>query len=182
MGYGTQQAEDEIKEISPKVSLIRMDMDTTTVKHSYDRIINSFKSQESNVLLGTQMVTKGHDFPNVTLVGILNADVSLFLDDYRSQERTFSMLTQVIGRAGRADDDGIAIIQTMNPHNEVITLASKQDYKTFYEKEIVLRKQLVFPPFCDLVELLFSSDDEITLHKEIVKVSDKIKAKLKLKT
>ena len=115
------------------------------------------------MLLGTQMVTKGHDFPKVATVGVLNADGSLFLDDYRASERTFAMLTQVIGRAGRADVPGCAIIQTHNPTNEVLSLAATQDYERFYEGEIRLRKALCFPPFCDIAVITLSSADESQL-------------------
>lgn len=153
MGFGTQRVEEELQKLLPTASVLRMDADTTATKHAYDEMLGAFRSHESDVLLGTQMVTKGHDFPDVTLVGVLLADASLYLDDYRASERTFSMLTQVIGRAGRGEKHGIAVIQTNNPDSDVIRLACAQDYETFYEREIRLRRQLVFPPFCDIALL-----------------------------
>ena len=125
------------------------------------------------------MVTKGHDFPDVTLVGVLLADASLYLDDYRAAERTFAMLTQVIGRAGRADKEGVAIIQTNNPDSECIRLACAQDYKTFFESEIKLRKLLVFPPFCDIALLTLTSPDEKELSKASALLSQKVESSLK---
>ena len=138
-----------------------MDADSTSKKSSHEELISAFKNHEYDVLLGTQMVTKGHDFPRVTLVGVLLADMSLYLDDYHANERTFAMLTQVIGRAGRAEGaGGAAIIQTNNPDNDIIKRACSQDYESFYESEIRLRKLLVFPPFCDIALLTVSSSDE----------------------
>ncbi len=160
MGFGTQRIEEEIGKILPDASLIRMDTDSTSTKSAYDDILGRFRDHEADILIGTQMVTKGHDFPNVTLVGVLLADMSMYLDDYRANERTFSMLTQVIGRAGRADKKGHAVIQTNNPDSDVIRLACNQDYETFYEQEIALRKALTFPPFCDIALLTVTSEDE----------------------
>ena len=179
MGYGTQRAEEEIASISDTIRVIRMDNDTTQGKFSHDAILSAFRKGDADVLLGTQMVTKGHDFPNVTLVGVLNADSSLYLEDYRASERTFSMLTQVIGRAGRADKPGMAIIQTMNPGNDVITLAAAQDYKTFYEREIRIRKALLFPPFCDIVLITLTSQDEALLSRASVRISERLRDLLK---
>ena len=163
MGCGTQQAEEEIAKLLPGVKISRMDMDTTSTKHSYEKILKSFRRGDADILLGTQMVTKGHDFPNVTLVGVMNADASLFLDDYTAAEKTFSMLTQVIGRAGRGDKKGIAVIQTCNPDSPVIRLAAEQDYKSFYEKEITVRRALTFPPYCDIAVINMISPDESML-------------------
>jgi len=160
VGYGTQRVERELSSLLPDAKILRMDTDTTATKSSYDDILGKFRRHEADVLLGTQMVTKGHDFPNVTLVGVLLADASLYLDDYRAAERTFSLLTQVIGRAGRADKAGRAVIQTSNPDNEVIRLACAQDYEGFYEREIKLRKLLTFPPFCDIALFNIISQDE----------------------
>ena len=167
MGYGTQRIEREIEELLPLSKIIRMDTDTTTAKTSYEQMLSAFKNHEADVLLGTQMVTKGHDFPDVTLVGVLLADASLHIDDYRASERTFAMLTQVIGRAGRANKAGIAVIQTSNPESECIKLACRQDYEAFYETEIKLRKLLVFPPFCDIALVSISGANE----QELVKAS-----------
>lgn len=137
-----------------------MDADSTSEKGAYDEMLGAFRRHEADILLGTQMVTKGHDFPDVTLVGVLNADASMFADDYRAAEHTFSMLTQVIGRAGRADKPGLAIIQTNNPDAEVIRYAVTQDYERFYENEIRLRRELTFPPFCDMVLLTVTAEEE----------------------
>ena len=156
MGYGTQRLEEELGELIPKAKILRMDTDTTATKFSYDEMLGTFREHGADVLLGTQMVTKGHDFPDVTLVGVLLADASLYLDDYRAAERTFSMLTQVIGRAGRGEREGLAIIQTNNPDSEIIRLACEQDYEGFYRREVRLRKLLVFPPFCDIALLTVS--------------------------
>ncbi len=164
MGFGTQKVEEEFSEkFSGK--LMRMDADTTTQKSSYDRLLSDFRSHSADVLLGTQMVAKGHDFPNVTLVGVLNADASLYLDDFRAGERTFSMLTQVIGRAGRAEKRGIAIIQTHNPKNEIIKLAAEQNYKAFYERDIKIRSAFTFPPYCDIALVSITSRDEVACLK-----------------
>ncbi len=152
-GFGTQRVEEELQNLLPTARILRMDTDTTTTKLAYDEMLSDFRAHKYDVLLGTQMVTKGHDFPDVTLVGVLLADASLYLDDYRASERTFSMLTQVIGRAGRGEKNGMAIIQTNNPDSEIIELARRQDYETFYEREIRMRRMLVFPPLCDIVLL-----------------------------
>lgn len=175
MGYGTQRVEEELSELVPGAKVLRMDTDTTGTKFSYDKILGAFRSKEADILLGTQMVTKGHDFPSVTLVGVLLADASLYLDDYRANERTFSMLTQVIGRAGRASDNGRAIIQTNNPDNDIIKLACAQDYETFFEREIKLRKLLVFPPYCDIVLMTISSEDERELFIAVKKLCSEFK-------
>ena len=173
MGYGTQRIEQELSSLLPDSTILRMDTDTTNTKNAYSEILGKFKRREADVLLGTQMVTKGHDFPNVTLVGVLLADASLYLDDYRAAERTFSMLTQVIGRAGRAEKEGEAIIQTNNPDNDCIRLACEQNFEKFYQNEIRLRKQLKFPPFCDIALLSLSSTDEKELFKASKILSEK---------
>lgn len=160
MGYGTQKAEDDIASMFPDLRILRMDYDTTQAKYSHEEILDKFRNGEADVLLGTQMVTKGHDFPRVATVGVLSADNSLSLDDYRAGERTFAMLTQVIGRAGRGEVAGEAVIQTYNPQNDVILKAARQDYESFYESEIRLRKALCFPPFCDIAVITLSSADE----------------------
>ena len=174
MGYGTQRLEQELGDLMPDARVMRMDADTTGTKTAYHDLLGSFRNREADVLLGTQMVTKGHDFPGVTLVGVLLADASLYLDDYRAAERTFSMLTQVIGRAGRGDEQGLAVIQTMNPDHDVIRLACRQDYEQFFEQEIKLRRLLVFPPFCDIVLLTLTSPDEKELQKAALRLSEEI--------
>ncbi len=167
LGSGTQKAEDDIINEFPELKILRMDHDTISLKHSHEEILTKFRNGEANVLLGTQMVTKGHDFPRVATVGVLNSDMLLTADDYRASERTFAMLTQVVGRAGRADVPGVAVIQTRNPENRVIRLAARQDYVTFYNEEIKLRKAVVLPPFCDIAVITLASMDEKALSSAI---------------
>ncbi len=163
-GLGTQKVEEELESVLPEMSYIRMDADTTVGKMSHKKIIDSF-SKDKDILVGTQMVTKGHDFKDVTLVGILSADMSLHSDDYRANERTFSLITQCAGRAGRANKKGLAIIQTYSPKNAVINCAANQDYEGFYKNEIALRKEMLFPPFCDfvLINLYSKSEHDLML-------------------
>ncbi len=160
IGYGTQMVEEELNRLFPNARITRMDADTTSSKFAYENLLGAFRDGESDILIGTQMVTKGHDFPNVTLVGVINADSSLYLNDYKANERTFSLLTQVIGRAGRADRKGCAMIQTSNPEHPVLRISADQDYETMYENEIALRSSLVFPPYCDMVLFTFGSASE----------------------
>ncbi len=156
-GAGTQKVEEELRALFPDLSVIRMDMDTTSAKTSHQSLLERFEKEKIDVLLGTQMVAKGLDFPNVTLVGVLAADQSLGIDDFRAGERTFNLITQVCGRAGRGTKAGRALIQTYMPEHEVITLAKAQDYRSFYETEIKIRRQLNYPPFCDIVSVLLTS-------------------------
>ncbi len=160
LGFGTQRAQEMLCEEFPNMRVMRMDADTTTAKFSFDKMLSEFRHGEADVLIGTQMVTKGHDFPNVALVGVLLADTSLYLDDYRANERTFALITQVIGRAGRGEKKGKAVIQTYLPDHPVLLLAAAQDYKAFYANDIALRRSLVFPPFCDIALISLSSSDE----------------------
>ena len=160
LGAGTQKAEGALAAAFPGLRVMRMDADTTSGKEAYDRMLEAFRAGEADILLGTQMVTKGHDFPRVTLSGVLAADISLNLPDFRAAERTFSLLTQVIGRAGRGAVPGRAIIQTFAPDNEVITLACRQDYEGFYRREIELRRALTFPPFCHIAQFTLTGEDE----------------------
>ena len=179
LGFGTQKLEGEIGKYLDGLSVMRMDRDTATGKLAYDRMLDEFRSGTSDILLGTQMVAKGHDFPRVTLVGVALADTSLYLSDFRASERTFSLLTQVIGRAGRAKEGGVAVIQTYAPSNEVVRLACKQDYENFYEGEIAIREELSYPPFCDLVQLTLTGENEAELAKEAAELSELVISKLK---
>jgi len=163
VGFGTQMVEEELARRFPTACVMRMDADTTSTKFSYDKLLGSFREGEADILIGTQMVTKGHDFPNVTLVGVINADSSLYLSDFKANERTFGLLTQVIGRAGRGEKKGCALIQTYNPGHPVLALSSAQDYERMYREEIALRRSLVFPPFCDMVLFTLSSESETEL-------------------
>ena len=178
MGTGTQRAAAELERAIPGIRVLRMDADNPRRKFSHESILDSFRAGEADVLLGTQMVTKGHDFPKVDLVGVLNADSSLYLDDYRAGERTFAMLTQVIGRAGRAGGEGIAVVQTTNPNSEVICLAAEQNYPEFYKREIALRRATQFPPFCDLAVITISSKDDVVLSHAVLALADSLKKKL----
>lgn len=157
---GTQQIEDRLKELFPQVRTLRMDRDTTTTKDSYEKILGAFADQEADVLIGTQMIVKGHDFPNVTLVGVLAADLSLGTGDYRAQERTFQLLTQAVGRAGRGEKPGNAVIQTYQPDNYAVTYAGRQDYEGFYQEEILYRELGGYPPTASLLAVQVFSVDE----------------------
>ena len=167
-GTGTQRLEQEINKIFPKAKTIRMDIDTVSKKNSHEEILNSFRNDGIDILIGTQMVVKGHHFPKVTLVGVIAADSSLNIDDYRANEKTFQILTQVEGRAGRESNDGKVIVQTYNPDNFSIECAKKQDYNLFYKTEIALRKQLKYPPFCDIILVSFNGIQE----QEIIELSN----------
>lgn len=160
IGSGTQMLEENLSRAYPAARILRMDTDTTSGKLAHDEILGKFRAGEADILIGTQMVTKGHDFPNVTLAGVILADTSLYLNDFRANERTFSLLTQVLGRAGRGEKPGRAVIQTYSPDNTTLHLAARQDYRHFYAEEIRLRRAALFPPFCDLVTFLFSSELE----------------------
>ena len=157
VGSGTQLLEETLAKQFPSAKVLRMDADTTKEKFSHEKILADFRKGNADILVGTQMVAKGHDFPKVSLVGVALADTSLFVNDFRANEKTFSLLTQVLGRAGRGKSSGRAILQTYVPDNDVLNLAAKQDYLSFYEDEIKFRKANVFPPFCDIVTINFSS-------------------------
>lgn len=159
-GSGTQKLEEEVNKMFPNASTIRMDVDTVSKKNSHEDIINRFKDENIDILIGTQMVVKGHHFPNVTLVGVIFADGSLNIDDYRAHERTFQIITQVAGRAGREKDKGNVFIQTYNPDNLAIEFSREQNYKEFYNTEVKIRKALKYPPFCDIILIGFSSEKE----------------------
>ena len=175
IGFGTQKLVDDLERLIPEVRTIRMDADTTTQKSSYDKILGSFLNGEADVLIGTQMVTKGHNFPAVTLVGVILADMMLYTSDYRAAERTFSMLTQVIGRAGRASDRGVAVIQTNSPSDRTIQYAATQNYEEFYKNEIQIRKAYTFPPFCDICLITVTAGNEAELTRESERLFSRFK-------
>lgn len=177
-GTGTQKAYDELQEVFPQPRILRMDVDTTRKKGAHEKILRAFGNGEADILLGTQMIAKGLDFPNVTLVGVLNADTSLNLPDFRSSERTFQLLTQVAGRAGRGDKSGEVVIQTYNPDHYAIQLAKKQDYETFYRYEMNVRKQMSYPPYYYTVGITLSLADELELTRKAYQVLAMLKETL----
>lgn len=160
IGTGTQKIVTELKQLFPDASIIRMDNDTTSNKEGHYKILSAFASHEADILVGTQMIAKGHDFPHVTLVGILDADMSLHFSDYRSSERTFQLLTQVAGRSGRAEDKGTVVLQTYSPNNPVLRLAMNYDYEGFYQREIAIRKATHFPPYARIIRVLVEAGEE----------------------
>ena len=160
LGFGTQKIEEDLQKVVPEARILRMDADTTMAKFSHDRKFRLFSEGKYDIMIGTQMVAKGLDFDNVTLVGVLSADQSLYNNDFRSYERTFSLLTQVVGRAGRGNYAGRAIIQTYTPENSVISLAAQQNYDEFYNSEIKMRKAMLYPPFVDLCVICFSGKNQ----------------------
>lgn len=166
---GTQQVVQKLNELFPNVKVLRMDNDTTKTKGAHAKLLGEFREKKAQILVGTQMIAKGHDFPSVTLVGIIDADVSLHQSTYKAPERTFNLITQVAGRAGRADRAGEIILQTCAPRNYIYRLVSKYDYTGFYRKEINLREVTNYPPFAKIVRLLFTSTDEV-LAKDLTKV------------
>ncbi|MBQ9383618.1 MAG: primosomal protein N' [Ruminiclostridium sp.] len=174
-GTGTQRIEDEIKQNFPEARVLRMDADTTMSKYSYEQRFAEFANHEYDIMVGTQMIAKGLDFGNVTLVGVLLIDNSLYARDYIGYERTFSLVTQVVGRSGRGEKKGRAFIQTFSPEHYVLDLAAKQDYKGFYEQESEVRRALIFPPFCDLCMTAFASQDESAAANAAVIFRDMLK-------
>ena len=165
IGSGTQSIEDELQELLPEAQILRMDADTTEGRVSHEKLLDSFAKGKADILLGTQMVAKGLDFDNVTLVGVLEADLSLYCGDYHATERTFSLLAQVVGRAGRRTRPGRAVIQTYTPEHPVIQAAAAQDYDAFYEQEILTRQALKAPPFADQFVFRFGGTDEHTVQQ-----------------
>ena len=165
IGSGTQSIEDELQELLPEAQILRMDADTTEGRVSHEKLLDSFAKGKADILLGTQMVAKGLDFDNVTLVGVLEADLSLYCGDYHATERTFSLLAQVVGRAGRRTRPGRAVIQTYTPEHPVIQAAAAQDYDAFYEQEILTRQALKAPPFADQFVFRFGGTDEYTVQQ-----------------
>lgn len=170
LGTGTQKIQEELNELVPNSKILRMDVDTTRRKGSYKKILDDFGNNQANILLGTQMIAKGLDFPNVTLVGVINADTSLQIPEYNSSEKTFDLLTQVAGRAGRAEKDGNVLIQTYNPDHYAIKFAKTQDYENFYQKEMNIRFQGNYPPFFFTTKISISSKNEQLAAKQAFKI------------
>ena len=173
VGAGTQKVEEELRELFPEAGILRMDADTTAGGH--EEILQTFERERVPILLGTQMVAKGLDFENVTLVGVLSADISLYVDNYRAAERTFSLLTQVVGRAGRGGKTGRAVIQTYTPGNDVIRCAARPDYDAFYESEIRMRRLRRYPPFADLFTVTVSGTEEGRVLRAAVSVRETLR-------
>lgn len=177
-GTGTQKIEDELAALFPEARILRMDADSTMGRYSHENKLKDFADGKYDILLGTQMVAKGLDFENVTLVGVINADQQLNNDDFRSQERTFDLLTQVVGRAGRGQFEGTAVIQTCNPENDVIQIAARQDYDAFFKDELKTRKMLIYPPYCDICLIGFIGENEPKVRVASQKLADRLKEKL----
>lgn len=165
MGFGTQKLEEELNMYFPTARILRMDADTTFSRYSYEKNFTDFRNGEYDIMIGTQMIGKGLDFPNVTLVGVLSIDKALYAGDFRSYERTFSLITQVVGRSGRSLKRGRAILQTFIPDHYIINLSAGQDYENFYKEEIALRRTMIFPPVCDMCAFCFSGTDDIQVKK-----------------
>lgn len=174
-GSGTQKLEEIIQKMYPQATTIRMDIDTVSKKNSHEEIINKFKNENIDILIGTQMVVKGHHFPNVTLVGVIAADASLNTEDFRANEKTFDILVQVAGRAGREKLPGKVIIQTYSPENFCIECSKQQNYDNFYKTEIELRKQLKYPPFCDIIMFGINSSDKEEIKKASISLYNILK-------
>ena len=174
LGVGTEKIEEEVKSLFGNSKVLRMDVDTTSKKNAHQKIIESFGKGEANNLIGTQMVAKGLDFPNVTLVGVLNTDTSLMIPDFRSSEATFDLLSQVAGRSGRAKE-GLVVFQTYNKDHYAISCASNHDYLTFYKEEMAIRKMMKYPPYYYLVLVKISGKDENSCLKEAVRCEKVLK-------
>ncbi|KRL89665.1 primosomal protein N' [Lactobacillus kalixensis] len=182
LGIGTQKVQEELEELLPGARVLRMDVDTTRRKGSYKRILEAFGNHEADILLGTQMIAKGLDFPNVTLVGVINADTGLWLPDYNASERTFELLTQVAGRAGRAEKKGEVIIQTYNPEHYAIQLAQTQDYERFYGVEMNVRHAGNYPPYFYTVLISIASKNEQNAAREAFRIKRELQSKLHAET
>lgn len=176
-GTGTQRIEDEIKEYFPRARVLRMDADTTMSRFSYEKRFREFRNNEYDIMVGTQMIAKGLDFENVTLVGVLLIDRSLYAGDYLGYEKTFSLVTQVVGRSGRGEKEGRAFIQTFSPEHYVLQLAAEQNYKEFYSQECAVREALIFPPYCDICLVGFSSYNETALKRGAQKFCEMFKSR-----
>lgn len=177
-GTGTQKVEEELQTLFPEARILRMDVDTTRKKGAHERILQTFGEGKADILLGTQMIAKGLDFPTITLVGVLNADTALNLPDFRSSERTFQLLTQVSGRAGRGEKAGEVIIQTFNPEHHAVVLAQTQDYEKFYQREMFIRHQSGYPPYYYTVKITCSHPEEQVAAKRMYQITQQLKTVL----
>lgn len=178
LGVGTQKVEEELQDLFPSSKILRMDYDTTSKKGMHEKMISAFKNHEYDILLGTQMVAKGLDFSNVTLVGVINADTALNLPDFRSSENTFSLLSQVAGRSGRSEKEGYVVIQTYNPDHYAINYTKRHDYLGFYEQEMLIRKQLKYPPYFYLCSVRISGKDSHYILNEAMKIKRSLERNL----
>ena len=177
-GTGTQKVEEELQALFPTSRILRMDVDTTRRKGSHERLLTAFGNHEADILLGTQMIAKGLDFPNVTLVGVLNADTALNLPDFRAAEKTFQLLTQVSGRAGRGTKPGEVVIQSFNPQHYAIELAQQQNYEAFYRREMLMRHQGNYPPYYFTVQIVASHEEENQAAKKMYQIAQALKGSL----
>jgi len=169
-GAGSERVEDELHALFPKARIARLDRDTTAGKRSYETILRGFRLGHFDILVGTQMIAKGHDIPNVTLVGVVNADIGLSLPDFRAAERTFQLLTQVAGRAGRGQTPGLVLLQTLEPGHYAVRFAAAQDYRGFFARELQFRRSLRYPPFSALANLLVRHEDQATASEMCAKI------------
>ncbi|MDE7104757.1 MAG: primosomal protein N', partial [Ruminococcus sp.] len=185
MGFGTQKLEEQLNGLFPDAKILRMDADTVFSRYTYEENFTAFKHGEYDIMIGTQMIGKGLDFPNVTLVGVLSVDKALYAGDFRSYERTFSLITQVVGRGGRGETKGRAVLQTFIPDHYIMNLAASQDYKEFYKEEIAMRRVMIFPPFCDMCVFCLVGEDEEAVKNgadEIIKLMNQNLRQLQPKT
>ena len=176
-GFGTERIEAEVNRLFPEARTLRLDSDSAKVRTRIAKTIEAFSNHEADILIGTQMIAKGHDFPLVTLVGVVLADIGLNMPNYRSSERTFQLVTQAVGRSGRQDRVGEAIIQTYMPDHYAITLAARQNYDVFYRYEMDNRKKTYFPPYCYLASIMISSKSEERCIEEAINISKLLNAK-----
>ncbi len=173
-GTGTQKVVNDLKSLFPQAKILRMDNDTTSTKEGHYKILSAFSNREADILVGTQMIAKGHDFPAVTLVGILDADMSLLFSDYRSGERTYQLITQVAGRSGRADEKGVVVLQTYQPDNAILKYAIKYDYQGFFERENSLRRATFYPPYATILRVMIESEDDEAAMETLKNVHEKL--------
>ena len=179
VGYGTERIEEEVHKLFPEARTLRLDSDSAKIRTKIPQIIEAFRNKEADILIGTQMIAKGHDFPDVTLVGVVNADIGLSLPSYRSSERVFQLITQAVGRSGRSDKKGEAIIQTYSPTHYAITMAARQDYELFYRKEMEIRKLQFYPPYSFIASIVVASKNEELTIDTVYRIIDKLAEELK---